>query len=639
VSAVTLIADLARPSRRRRGQRGQAIILVAVMITFLLAGAVGMAVDAVLGYVYSVLAERAAASGALAGVVFMPNQFSSPPNNNATDRAIAEARQNGFDVNDIPNQVRVVAAQVPIAGSSPTAYYANKLQVTVSRQVPVYFMRLLGFSSYQVSRTAIATYLPPITLGQPGGQIGSTASQLGSSGNYYFMRTEGWNVDRGQGDPFSPSPAYMNGGSLSPAVNDVHQISTTNGTEPADATLPSRGGYNYLVTIPSAGGRLQIYNAAFAPDGGPNGSTGPHNFCDNFQGWTPCSPGGSYYLHEQDSIGNFSQNSSFSAMRYTLFQVNNTFIRSNDVKLTQTTVYPIDATNWNASPPTYRKINGGGTVTQTYDGLGNPTDMAIYHNWIDVASYSGSADSGLVALNQYGVPSNYLNGAFLVGGTYRLRVDNLDFDGSISASGSGNLSHKAYAVRVLDTAGSLCTTCGLSAWNDMCLYTPISGGSFTIPIFQLPPYYAGKTITIDIFDVGDLSGSGDLYIDVIDPVTGGIATSAQGVIITDLGIQRGQPYRETPGAPGAAPGTVVSPPGNTQATFQATSSSDPNVTADNRWFHIELPIPNSWNPGSNPNNWWWSVRYRTSLPPGTVAIDTFAIAVGLKGNPAHLLQG
>jgi hypothetical protein len=559
----------------------------------------------------------------------MPDQFNAPPVNNATDRAIAEAKQNGLDTADTGNGVQVVPARVAISGSSPVSYYGNKLQVTVSRQVPIYFMQLLGFSSYRVSRTAIATYLPPISLGQPGGQIGSATSQLGSGGHYFFVRTEGWNVDRSEGDPFTPNPAREYQASLSPASTDVHQISTAATTEPADPSLPSRGGYNYLITIPSSGGRIQIYDAAFAPDGGPDGKTGPHNRCDNFAGWTPCSGGANYYLHEEDSIADFSKASSYSAMRYTLFQVNNIFMRSTDAKLTQLTVLPIDATNWNASPPTYRKVNGGGTVTQTYDGLGNPTDMAVYHNWVDAATYTGSADQGLVTLQQYGTPSSYLSGGFLVGGTYRLRVDTLDYDGSVSGSASQALAHKAYAVRVLDSTNNLCSAnCKVGAWNDMCLYTPITGGNFSIPLFELPPYYAGKTVTIDIYDPGDISGVGTVDIDIIDPTTGlaAVAPSGYTIDIYDLGVQRSNP------------GTLVSSPTNTTATFRATFASG-SRPYNGHWVHINLPVPSSWNPGPDPNNWWWSLSYRTSFNPGAKATDTVTVAVGLKGNPAHLLQG
>ena len=610
--------------RRPRAKRGQAIVLMALMLMFVLAGGVGLGVDALIGYVQSLAAERAAAAAALAGVVYMPNQFTSPPVNNATEKALAIAKQNGFDTADVANAIGVDPERVPIPGSNPPAYYANKFQVTVTKRVQVYFMQLLGFNTYMVSRTAIATYLPPITLGQPGGQIGASTSQLGTANNYYFMRTEGWGVDRQQGDAFTPNPAYEFNAPLNPPSTDVHQISTAQGSEPADATLPNRGGYNYLITIPASGGYIQVYNAAFAPDGGPDGASGAHNNCDNVKPMV-CSSGGSYYLHEQDSITDFTDKQLFSASRYTLFSVTNQFIRSTDVKLTQTTVYPVDATKWNLNPPQYKNVNTGATITQTYDAQGNPTNMSIYHNWIDVPTYSGTNDNGLVSLNQYGNPGSYLTGGMLVGGTYRLRVDNLDHDGTIS-SGSTNASHKAYAVRVLDSSRNLCATgCSLGAWNDMSWYTPIATQTFKLPLFQLPPYYAGKTVTVDIWDPGDISGAGNVYIDIIDPVTNAIATSPTGVKIYDLGVQRSNT------------GTLISAPGNTQATVLATSNN--TVYYNGHWLHFEIPVASTWNPGNNPANWWWSLQYRTNLANGSVAIDTVTVAVGMKGNPAHLLQG
>ena len=610
--------------RRPKANRGQAIVLMALMLMFVLAGGVGLGVDALIGYVQSLAAERAAAAAALAGVVYMPNQFTSPPVNNATAKALAIAKQNGFDTADVANAIGVDPERVPIPGSNPPAYYANKFQVTVTKRVQVYFMQLLGFNTYMVSRTAIATYLPPITLGQPGGQIGATTSQLGTANNYYFMRTEGWGVDRQQGDAFTPNPAYEFNAPLNPPSTDVHQISAAQGSEPSDASLPDRGGYNYLITIPSGGGYIQIYNAAFAPDGGPNGSSGPHNNCDNVKPMV-CSSGGSYYLHEEDGITDFTNTQLFSASRYTLFSVTNQFIRSTDVKLTQTTVYPVDATKWNLNPPQYKNVNTGATITQTYDAQGNPTNMSIYHNWIDVPTYTGSNDGGLVSLNQYGNPGSYLTGGMLVAGTYRLRVDNLEHDGDMPGN-QPNASHKAYAVRVLDSNRNLCAAgCSLGAWNDMSWYTPIATQTFKLPLFQLPPYYAGKTVTVDIWDPGDISGAGNVYIDIMDPVTNAIATSATGVKIYDLGVQRSNA------------GTLISAPGNTQATVLATSNN--TVYYNGHWLHFEIPVASTWNPGNNPANWWWSLQYRTNLANGSVAIDTVTVAVGMKGNPAHLLQG
>jgi hypothetical protein len=612
--------ELAR-LRRLRSRTGQAIVIMAVMVT-LLFGAVGIAVDAAMGYLFGLAAERTAAAAAVSAVVFMPSEFNAPPGNNAVDRARAIAKKNGFDTNDVANGVVVDPERVPIPGSSPVAYYTNKLQVTVSRNVTTTFMQLFGFQVYQVSRTATATYQPPISLGQPGGQIGSTTSQLGSGGsNYFFMRTEGWKTDRAQGDPFTPNPGFEFGTTLNPASSDVHQISASAGSEPADGSLPSRGGYNYLITIPPSGGRIQVYNAAFSPDG--NGGK-PHNNCENFAGWTPCSSGGSYYLHEEDGI-NFADKTTFTAMRYTLYQVSNVFIRANDVKLSQITVYPIDATNWNAVPPTYTNVKSPGLpITQLYDVNGNPLNMAAYHNWIDVASYQVvPTDQGVV---KYAPGFQPLIGA-LPGGSYRLRVDSLDYDGSLSGAGSTNVAHKAYAVRVLDSTNNLCASaCSMAAWNDMCLYTPIASGSFKFPLFELPPSYAGKTVTIDVYDPGDISGAGNVTLNVIDPMTGLPANAAPRLVnIYDLGVQR------------TNTGTLISAPGNTLASYVATSAG--TVIYNGHWVRIELPIPATWNPGPDPNNWWWYLQYQTSLPNGSAATDTVTVAVGLKGNPAHLIQG
>ena len=120
-------------------QAGQAIVLIAFMMIALLAG-VGLAVDAGVGYYYNTSAERAAAAAALAGVIFMPNQFGGAQANgpdtsipagagsDASDRAVNEARKNGFDIADAVHNVRVIPAPVPGA--------SNKLQVTVSRDGP-----------------------------------------------------------------------------------------------------------------------------------------------------------------------------------------------------------------------------------------------------------------------------------------------------------------------------------------------------------------------------------------------------------------------------------------------------------------------------------------------------------------------
>ena len=40
----------------------------------------------------------------------------------------------------------------------------------------------------------------------PGTYCSNPATGLGSSGNFYFERNEGWGNPRSEGDPFTPSP-------------------------------------------------------------------------------------------------------------------------------------------------------------------------------------------------------------------------------------------------------------------------------------------------------------------------------------------------------------------------------------------------------------------------------------------------
>ena len=462
--------------------------------------------------------------------------------------------------------------------------FDNKLSVTVSRNVNTFFMGLFGISSFKVQRTAIATYLPPLSLGQPGTQVGSVTSQLGTGNNFYFMREEGYAVPRQQGDAFTPNPQ---------ASNDVHAISKAQNVE-TGSSLPDRGGYNYLVNLPN-GGYIQVYNAIFAPDtcsstaqygvtntyycpdnGSGHGAPMPaseawagagpiyHNGCDNHISpvtklLDQCSSGTSYYLHEEDSIDlkgySAGQKDKYSTMEYTIEKVATPFIRASDTIISQVLVYPIDATGYYQTPgncvlacqpsKNYNPINSVGSyITQTWDAAGNPVNMQTYHSWVDLSNYAGAGDGGTFARIVTPAPGP------LPAGQYRLRVDTLGFDGSnppTNGGSFGGLAHKGYAVRVVDPAGQAggtftCTGCGVGAWDDMAVYTPISipaGGHFDIPVFRVPPDYAGQVITLAVFDPGDISGGGTVDLYVLDN-TGTIVTvgGAQTIRVWDLGITR-----------------------------------------------------------------------------------------------------
>jgi hypothetical protein len=618
----------------RRSQSGQAIVIVAFMIIALLAG-VGLAVDGGVAYYNNTSAERAAAFAALSGVIFMPDQLTpasalpAGSGNDATDRAVAEAKRNGFNTTSCggtgpvtctgPGGVNIIIAAVP--------GYSNRLQVTVSRTVQTFFMGMFGTQSYGVQRSAVAAYMPPLSLGQPGAQIGASLAELGN-GKQFVALIEGWGVDRENGDAFTPDPSYeystSNGCasqcmSLTPTSTDVHAYSAVRSTDNVDGALPARGGYNYTITLP-AGGSIQVYNASHDPDD----LNGPPNYCDNWKPPVPstkCSVGGNYQLREGLFV-NGADKTNYATIEYTVFKVTNQFIRSSDVEVSQVKVRPIDASNWSGPNNQYKNVNSGATITQTWSATGAPANMSVYHDWIDISTYTGAGDGGLVS---YTAGRGPLVGS-LAAGTYRLRVDALNYDGNLpsGAPGSRAAATHMYAVRALDAFGNPCAACTVSGWKELGIYTPITGASFTMPLFQVAPDYAGLTVGIDIYDPGDISGAGDVQMSILTP-TGATATAAQGIKIYDLGTARST-------TPSSA--NLISAGGNTVASFAATTGGVHPYNG--HWVHIELPIPNTYSPGANPSNWWWSLYY--SISGSAQATDVITVAVSLKGNPARLLS-
>src|SRR2546425_12984706 len=98
-----LSRGVAARSRPMSGSAGQAVVILAIMVTILF-GAVGIAVDAAIGYLVGLAAERTAAAAAVSAVVFMPNQFNAPPRNDAVGRGLTNLPKNGFDINDVADR-------------------------------------------------------------------------------------------------------------------------------------------------------------------------------------------------------------------------------------------------------------------------------------------------------------------------------------------------------------------------------------------------------------------------------------------------------------------------------------------------------------------------------------------------------
>ena len=650
----------------RRSVKGQAMAIFA-LVSVLLFVVAGLAVDAGTSYLTSNQLERAAAAAALAGVAYLPGDQPD-----AINAALVEAARDGF-TNAGTGGTSCTASNSPcVLTSFPQT---NEMKVQISVSVSTIFLRLVGFGNHTVVRSETAEYLPPISLGQPGAQQGSSmngscafatpdydtnaackppTSGLGSSGNYYFEREEGWGTQRSQGDPFTPSPAQTgtgcgNGGSdpcSAASAPDFHQISPEAGTETQYPTLNYQGGSNYLIEIPvGQSADVQVFNPAFAADTCGTGG-GPSGYC--------------YHEGDGDFPAQPAPYTSYAAMVYTLFKVSTISSRLSDQLVSQEVFYPYNATN---------AVSGSGSITYYPHCLACTPSSTVgtfpttYHQWVSAVNYAPTSATD-VAL--FGDPTDFGNNYLTdPSGTvpqyYRLEVDTMLWNGQPTCTSSACTipstdtsalpeAHKGYAVRLVSDAGSPASylgtlgahagsttntlsacptttpTCGtISSMDDMTVFTPVNGNgvsqtTFSVPLFSLDPVaYAGQTIDVDLFDPGDVNG-GAAYMGLQAP--DGTWTTVNS--ITDLGASLG-------GASPPGGGSNVSaawPVGGCSTACFQTATSSGGVIYNGQWLQLQMTVTSS-------ATGYYSLVY--DVGANATAADTFAVEVGFSGSPDHLL--
>ncbi|MGO8687680.1 MAG: hypothetical protein ACLQT7_10975 [Candidatus Dormibacteria bacterium] len=646
------------------------IFALSAVVLFAIAG---LAVDAGLSYLTSNSTERAASAAALAGVPYMPDCFtaSSDCPYDATDTALDTAARNGLQNNAIidGHQVTVTVSRYP-AGCTDSCE-ANKLTVSVSAWVPATFMRVLGFGDHQVTATETAYYLPELSLGEPGATLGATVDQLMSNTGYYFLRTEGWNTSRSEGDAYTPNPSDPN--ATGQAGDDVHALSEADqGTDIGQSTsmpsgfnaLPNRGGYNYEIDLQldDTASSISVYNPAFAPD--------------------PCTSSGNTCYHEDDS----SDQSDYSVMEYTLFKVNNIYNHLQDTVLAQAVVDPIDATSCPTVSGT--NLNAQPTCGSAADARGGSDSSAhltatqfsdIYHTWVSIFAPPSALTSGTLKPVTVTYANSFSATSYLTAGdTYRLRVDTLDASGHVpsgnAASGQTG-AHKGYAIQVLN-GGSACGDCTVGGIDDLAVYTPITlgkdqtSGSFEIPLVDISPEYGGLTVNFYLYDPGDLNaGFNANDLSIIDPETGLPAVpdtdaGQQAVPIYNLHQSRdsasgtwyqippnngdGSGQRPTSGTINGTPVPTLGNDANVNTTWCNTLSLSGNAYGtdggqstnscyNGEWLLFQITIPSEYAHYPGTNGYYWDLEYSVTGVAGSSSNDTFTMVASFNGTPIHLL--
>lgn len=213
------------------------------MILFLLLAMAGFGTD--LGWIYlnTVRTQNAVDAAALAGVVNLP-AFDPAPD------AAAAARANGYDPGGADSLVL-----------TPTA--ENELHASLSTSIEPFFMRVLGFTHFDITREATARYIKPVPLGSPSNCFGGGNSAPPCTGSEdFWAAVSGRHSKLEDGDPYSTLCDENSGGGCT-------------SSNPSYARAGAYQGYYYGVDVAPGTTSLSvhIYNGAYDP-GGPAGDSG-----------------------------------------------------------------------------------------------------------------------------------------------------------------------------------------------------------------------------------------------------------------------------------------------------------------------------------------------------------------------------
>jgi hypothetical protein len=380
--------------------------------------------------------------------------------------------------------------------------------------------------------------------------------------------------------------------------------------QPDGATLSARGFWGAMNTkgITSSNGD------AFQSDKDPSGVTAPN--CSTVSGLRSCYDPTNYYNYAIDmppgaingyvyvfdpvfcdqgsayGVGDGQSSGSLTVASppsswYELFDTNGTLYTNNDDTLITTSGTKFvdmpysDSTMGGAMP------SGASDCKQKDTAYGDARD---YHdNWI--------------LLN----PSNPMTGGS-DGETYRLHTTNSTPPGQTDLINQMNVATEQNFALYATASGGMPTIYGLGAME---MYTPIVGaGTSQFYLAQIPAYYAGKTLELNLWDAGDTGGlTAKLY--VMQPST-------------TTGTWTAVNFSYTAGS--AAGSCSASPTSGSNVGFVATN------TFNACWVTIDIVIPSTY---TAPQSGWWQLKY--AMTGSGSSSDTTTWTAHILGNPVHLV--
>jgi Flp pilus assembly protein TadG len=582
--------DADPPRVRRDRSRGQVLVIFAGA-AFLLIAVMALVIDLSWYWANTLKVQRAVDAAALAGAVDLPGSPGTNalhPAGTGVGDALTVATQNGYTAT---GSLTIDAHQ--------DANNGNQMDVTISAPVSTFFLRIIGIQTLTATRSSKALFVLPVPMGSPENyygvyclttptlpNCGPTNAVPDAKGSGTLASKGFWGVvitpagDQSLGDAYSTTKD-----SVSPGTNVDY--------DPA--------GYAYTVVIPAGGGgKVWVYDPTFCA----TGANGPGNY----------------------GVGDHWDNTTWNSVStyYNLYATNNTPYKLSD----DTPV--AGATSGTLFEHMYQWDKSGtyGTLTNT------PSSTSA-------DGYTGKDCSADPYHNKWWLMASGLNA-----GTYRLQVTTTKVNPAVAGGttiqdasvNSNTTAHNMFALEVASTSGNpqVYGSGRMAAWN-----TIAATGSQKFYLAQLDQTAAGKTLEIDLFDVGDVDGGSTLTILSPDQ-----SQNPDGLYHTVNNIDFST---FNPGVAGAgnctpASGMPCSANGVSQIVTDIVTNGNNTRAFGNTWLKILIPLPSNYgcaltspgNPCLKPTGetgqGWWKVNYQVSA-----AWDTTTWQVNLRGNPVHLL--
>lgn len=667
------------------------MIIFALSITVLVALA-GLAIDVVRAYDLYAREQRAAEAGALAGVLYMSKFYNSPASSDnqcAISAALQQVNNDGFGpgaltCGSLPKGMNTnCTGEVADFNTGVTVcrYAATKtgLQVTVSQNIQIFLLSVIGFSNVPVTATAAADYLPPFLLGSKdptgdggyfgdGGQCNAQPQNCKSKNppNHFAAAISGPAELKEQGDPF----VYCEEGNSANTVYDTSATSTgpyssypygfpTNhqdygsvkcGANQPDAQYTGGGPYNsgyshaysYAI-VANAPVSVWIWNPNYVPTISSGNSCTGLTQVDGFYDWGQKCQGYANFgvVGSTPSLTTFTDPRLYFRMDYGLYMVQSLYDRTQDLSIaTMPANTPADGIpndlktlGCNSSSQVWQEA----TSTTALNGQCVSATAAQQYQWEEVGGITSAEITQAAVLNN-GEP------------VFRLAAEASPWDidpidtqsctGALNPDGVCGWGMHSYGIKLCDastTDPSQVQTCTLSSnsfiqpWENMDIYLTFqaNNGNNVIPLADIPADYAGHEVSVSVFDPGDSWGNPTSMQFAIVPPTvddNGNANPTYSDPSFSTNITGQSPSRViSQKCPAAIPSQYCPPNGS--AWWVNASVSD-DAVFNGVWTTITFSLP----PGYNGGEWWL-----TALSSGS-AFDQLAVEFqGNGASPVHLV--